>query len=202
MPSSVDKSESRSGGNSRRVAFDRFELDLRSGELRKDGRRIRLQAQPFQLLAMLIENSGEVVTRDEVCRALWQTDTFVDFDHSVAAAVNKIRNALGESVENPRFVETLPQRGYRFIGKIKPEPPLVMAVAKPPRSVELVPVLAAKAWSGEKWTLSLARVAMVVAAAVLFVWLARKPGNSQLDSHLNSHVMTIVPFTSYPGQQT
>ncbi len=144
MPSSVDRSERTSGGNSHRVAFDRFELDLRSGELRKDGRRIRLQAQPFQLLAMLIENAGEVVTRDEVCRALWQTDTFVDFDHSVAAAVSKIREALDDSVENPQFVETLPKRGYRFIGKIKPEGTVVMAVAKPQQSVELVPVPAAR----------------------------------------------------------
>src|SRR5713101_116666 len=181
MPSSVDKSERTSGGNSHRAAFDRFQLDLRSGELRKDGRRIRLQAQPFQLLAMLIENAGEVVTRDEVCRVLWQTDTFVDFDHSVAAAVNKIRVALGDSVENPRFVETLPKRGYRFIGKIRPEAPVVMAVAKPQKSAELVPVPAAKAWSGAKWTLGMAGVAVGVAAAVLFVWLARKPGHSQLD---------------------
>src|SRR5271155_286595 len=119
MLSSAHKSESTSGGNSRRVAFDRFELDPRSGELRKDGRRIRLQAQPFQLLALLIENAGEVVTRDEVCRALWQTDTFVDFDHSVAAAVNKIREALGDSAENPRFVETLPRKGYRFVGQVR-----------------------------------------------------------------------------------
>jgi Tol biopolymer transport system component/DNA-binding winged helix-turn-helix (wHTH) protein len=184
------------------VAFDRFELDLRSGELRKDGRRIRLQAQPFQLLAMLIENAGEVVLRDEVCRALWQTDTFVDFDHSVAAAVNKIREALGDSVENPRFVETLPKRGYRFIGKIKPEAPLIIPIAKPPQSVELLPVPAADARSARKWTWSLAGVVVVVAAALLFVWLARKPGNSPRDAHLNFQAMTMVPFTSYPGLET
>jgi Tol biopolymer transport system component/DNA-binding winged helix-turn-helix (wHTH) protein len=194
MSSSVDKSERASGGNSHRVAFDRFELDLRSGELRKDGRKIRLQAQPFQLLALLIENAGEVVTRDEVCRALWQADTFVDFDHSVAAAVSKIREALGDSVEKPRFVETLPKRGYRFIGKIKSEVPVVMAVAKPLQSVELVPLPAAKAWTSRKWTLGLVASAVLVAAAVLFGWLSRKPGDSQ--------PMTVVPFTSYPGWET
>ena len=194
MSSSVDKSERASGGNSHRVAFDRFELDLRSGELRKDGRKIRLQAQPFQLLAMLIENAGEVVTRDEVCRALWQADTFVDFDHSVAAAVSKIREALGDSVENPRFLETLPKRGYRFIGKIKPEAPVVMAVAKPQQSVELVPVPAANAWTSRKWALGLVGAAVLVAAAVLFGRLSRKPGSSQ--------PMTVVPFTSYPGWET
>jgi Tol biopolymer transport system component/DNA-binding winged helix-turn-helix (wHTH) protein len=184
------------------VAFDRFELDLTSGELHKDGRRIRLQAQPFQLLAMLIENAGEVVTREEVCRTLWLTDTFVDFDHSVAAAVNKIRGALGDSAENPRFVETLPKRGYRFIGKIKPEAPAVMAIAKPPQSVEPAPVPATMGWSGKKWTLGLAGSAVVMAFAVLFVWLAHKPGNSWLDSHLDSQSTTIIPFTSYPGHET
>ncbi len=104
---------------SSRVAFDRFELDLRSGELRKDGRKIRLQAQPFQLLALLIEHVGEVVTREEVCRALWSSDTFVDFDHGVAVAVNKIREALGDDADNARFIETLPKRGYRFIAHVQ-----------------------------------------------------------------------------------
>lgn len=194
MSSSADKSERASAGNSHRVAFDRFELDLRSGELRKDGRKIRLQAQPFQLLALLIENAGEVVTRDEVCRALWQADTFVDFDHSVSAAVNKIREALSDSVENPRFIETLPKRGYRFIGKIKPEAPVVMSVAKVQQSVELVPAPSAKAWTNRKWTLGVAAAAVLVAAAVLFNWPSPKSGNSQ--------PMTVVPFTSYPGRET
>ena len=202
MPSSADKSERASGGNSHRVAFDRFELDLRSGELRKDGRRIRLQPQPIQLLAMLIENAGEVVTRDEVCRALWQTDTFVDFDHSVSAAVNKIREALSDSVDNPRFVETLPKRGYRFIGKIKPEPPVVLPVAKPPQALELATVPATKESTGKNWTLGLAGLAVVAACAVLIIWLARKPVDSRGDAHASSAAMTMVPFTSYPGQET
>src|SRR5271154_7130249 len=174
MSSSVDKPEQAQGGHSQRVVFDRFELDLRSGELRKEGRKIRLQAQPFQLLAMLIDNAGEVVTRDEVSRALWRTDTFVDFDHSVAAAVNKIREALSDSVEDPRFVETVPKRGYRFIGKIKPEAPVVMPVAKPAQAFELTAVPAAKKSSRDKWTVGLVGGVVVVACAVLFVWLARK----------------------------
>jgi TolB-like protein/DNA-binding winged helix-turn-helix (wHTH) protein/Tfp pilus assembly protein PilF len=100
------------------LAFDRFELDLRSGEMRKDGRRIRLQAQPFQLLVLLLKRPGEVVTREEIRRALWQADTFVDFDHSLGSAINKIREALGDSADHPRFVETLPRRGYRFIAEV------------------------------------------------------------------------------------
>jgi len=202
MSSSVDKPESTSGGDSHRVAFDRFEMDLRSGELRKDGRKIRLQAQPFQLLAVLVDNAGEVVTRDEVCRALWRADTFVDFDHSVAAAVNKIREALCDSAENPRFIETVPKRGYRFIGKIKPEAPVVMPVAKPVQSAELMAIPAAKRWNRNKWTLGLAGIAVVVVCAVLIIWLARKPADSRSDAHVSSAAMTMVPFTSYPGQET
>src|SRR5271154_278264 len=151
MSSPVDKPERTSGGNTHRVAFDRYELDLRSGELRKDGRKIRLQAQPFQLLAMLIDNAGEVVTRDEVCRALWRADTFVDFDHSVAAAVNKIREALNDSAENPRFVETVPKRGYRFIGKIKAEAPAGMAVARPTPAAGRPVAVVAVPTSNRRW---------------------------------------------------
>jgi Tol biopolymer transport system component/DNA-binding winged helix-turn-helix (wHTH) protein len=202
MSSSVDKPETKSGGNSQRVAFDRYELDLRSGELRKDGRKIRLQAQPFQLLAMLIGNAGEVVTRDEVSRALWSTDTFVDFDHSVAAAVNKIREALRDSVENPRFVETLPKRGYRFIGKIKRDAPVVMPIAKLARAVELTAIPAAKESRADKWAVGLIGVVVVMACAVLFVWLARRADAARRDAHLNSGAMTMIPFTSYPGVET
>src|SRR5258708_28499283 len=111
-----------------RITFDRFEVDLRSGELRKSGHRIRLQAQPFELLAMLLEHVGGVVTREEVCRKLWN-DTFVDFDHSLAAAVNKIRQSAVDSAGNPRFVETLPKRGYRFIAEIRREQPPALVVA-------------------------------------------------------------------------
>lgn len=109
-----------------RVAFDNFEVNTRSGELRKNGSRIRLQAQPFQLLSLLLRDAGERVTRDEICRELWPADTFVDFEHSSAAAVNKLREALGDSAENPKYIETLPERGYRFIGKIKPDAPVVI----------------------------------------------------------------------------
>jgi len=177
MSSSVDKPETKSGGNSQRVVFDRYEMDLRSGELRKDGRRIRLQAQPFQLLATLIDNAGEVVTRDEVCRALWQTDTFVDFDHSVAAAVNKIREALSDSAENPRFVETVPKRGYRFIGKIKAEAPVVMAVARPTQAAERPVAMVAVRTSNRLWILRLwlgTAAVLLLTASIVAAWAVRR----------------------------
>jgi len=94
-------------------------MDLRAGELRKHGVRIRLQVQPFQILGMLLERPGEAVTREELRQALWPADTFVDFDHGLNNAINRLRETLGDSAESPRFVETLPRRGYRFIAPVE-----------------------------------------------------------------------------------
>jgi TolB-like protein/DNA-binding winged helix-turn-helix (wHTH) protein/Flp pilus assembly protein TadD len=102
-----------------RLRFGVFEVDLRGGELRKHGLRIRLQAQPFQVLSMLLEHPGEVVSREELQKKLWPADTFVDFDHGLNKAVNKIREALGDSADSPRFVETVARRGYRFLVEVK-----------------------------------------------------------------------------------
>ena len=101
------------------VSFGAFEADLPARELRKRGLKIRLQDQPFQVLTILLERPGELVTREELHRVLWPSDIFVDFDNSLNTAINKIRDALGDSAENPRFVETLPRRGYRFIAPIR-----------------------------------------------------------------------------------
>src|SRR5215469_14998943 len=89
------------------VRFDCFEVDFRAGELRKQGVKIKLQEQPLQILAMLLEHPGEVVTREELRNKLWPADTFVDFDHGLNKAINKLREALGDSADNPRFIETL-----------------------------------------------------------------------------------------------
>jgi TolB-like protein/DNA-binding winged helix-turn-helix (wHTH) protein/Tfp pilus assembly protein PilF len=113
------------------LCFGVFELDLRAGELRKHGLRVRLQEQPFQVLAVLLEHPGDVVTREELQKKLWPADTFVDFDHGLNKAVNKIREALGDSAESPRFVETIARRGYRFLAEVK------VADAVPVRSPEL-----------------------------------------------------------------
>jgi TolB-like protein/DNA-binding winged helix-turn-helix (wHTH) protein/Flp pilus assembly protein TadD len=99
----------------RLIRFGVFELDLRSGELRRQGRKIRLEGQPVQVLICLLENPGELVTREELHRKLWPADTFVNFEHGLNAAVKRLRQALSDSADNPRFVETLPRRGYRFI---------------------------------------------------------------------------------------
>jgi TolB-like protein/DNA-binding winged helix-turn-helix (wHTH) protein/Flp pilus assembly protein TadD len=114
-----------------RLLFGVFELDLRAGELRKHGLRVRLQEQPFQVLAMLLEHHGEVLTREELQKKLWPADTFVDFDHGLNKAINKIREALSDSAESPRFVETVARRGYRFLAEVK------VSDAPPLRSLEL-----------------------------------------------------------------
>jgi len=101
------------------VRFEAYEADLRTGELYKAGRKIKLQVQPFHILAMLVERPGEVITREELREKLWPADTFVDFDHSLNTAIKKLRQALCDDKKKPRFVETLPKRGYRFIGAVE-----------------------------------------------------------------------------------
>ena len=105
------------------VRFGVFEADLAAGELRKSGVRIRLQDQPFQILTLLLERPGEVVSREEIRQRLWPADTFVDFDHSLNTAVNKLREALGDSASSPRYIETLARKGYRFVAPVHPVEP-------------------------------------------------------------------------------
>src|ERR1700682_1787835 len=102
-----------------RQRFGLFEADLASGELYKHGRLIHIQEQPFRILAMLLERPGEVVSREEVRKKLWPDGTFVDFDEGLDTALKKLRQALGDSSQNPIFVETIPRRGYRFIGSLR-----------------------------------------------------------------------------------
>ena len=188
MPFRIRKDVASPSPQPQRIAFDNFEVDLRSGEVHKNGARIRLQAQPFQLLALLLENAGEVVTRDEICRELWPSNTFVDFEHGLAAAVNKVREALCDSADNPRYIETLPKRGYRFIGKIKPEAPVVMAVAEQQRhqgaaevraTVEAIrpdagTVVVAPAAHLRLSAVAIAAAALILVAAAAVAWLRAK----------------------------
>ena len=106
------------------LRFGLFEVDLRGRELRRSGVKLKLQEQPFEVLSLLLERPGEVVTREELRDRLWPADTFVDFDHSVNAAIKRLRDALGDSADSPRFVETLHKRGYRFIAPIALSPML------------------------------------------------------------------------------
>ena len=103
----------------RAVRFSVFEVDLRAGELRRNGIKVKLQNQPFQILSMLLERPGEIITRDEMRARLWPAETFVDFDHGLNSAIRRLRYALGDSAESPTFVETLGGRGYRFIFSVE-----------------------------------------------------------------------------------
>jgi Tol biopolymer transport system component/DNA-binding winged helix-turn-helix (wHTH) protein len=133
--------------DTRRVQFGVFEANLKTGELRRSGVRIRVQSQPFKVLAALLEQPGEVVSRENLQKRLWGTDTTVDFDHSLGIAVNKLRDALGDSAENPRFIETLAKRGYRFIAPVKDVgPPAGPQLVQPAVAIPAVPVASNTLW--------------------------------------------------------
>jgi DNA-binding winged helix-turn-helix (wHTH) protein len=159
---------------SHRLRFDDFEVDLRSGELWKSGKRVRLQDQPFQVLCALLQRQGEIVPREELKQTLWPADTFVDFDDGLNTAVRKIRDVLGDSAEKPRYVETIPRRGYRFVGQLADVRPVVLpspveeSKAGPEKeNARLRPSAHAdlqtqKALSSVRWRVLLAGVAVLV----------------------------------------
>jgi DNA-binding winged helix-turn-helix (wHTH) protein len=125
--------------SSRRYRFGAYEADAATGELRRQGLRIKLNAQPFQVLLMLIERPGQLLTREEISSELWPDGTFVDYEHGVNSAVNRIREALGDTAGNPRFIETLARRGYRFVAPVEPigigeKPPSATVSASPAAS--------------------------------------------------------------------
>ena len=122
------------------VRFGLFEVDRKAGELRRNGERVRLQDQPFQVLLTLLERPGEVVTREELRGRLWPDDTFVDFEHSINTAVRRLRDALGDTAESPRYVETVARKGYRFLA------PVNGAETRLPSLVPAVPAHRARRW--------------------------------------------------------
>ncbi len=131
---------SRAVANAKRIRFGLYEANLESGELFKNGQKLRLQEQPFQVLVALVERPGEVVTRDDLRQRLWPSDTFVDFEHSLNTAINKVRDVLGDTAANPRFVETLPRRGYRFIAPVISAEPALAATPAPAEEGVAAPV--------------------------------------------------------------
>jgi TolB-like protein/DNA-binding winged helix-turn-helix (wHTH) protein/Flp pilus assembly protein TadD len=153
-----------SAPHARALRFDNFELDVRAGELRKRGVRLRLQGQPLQVLAALLSRAGDVVTREELRAQIWKADTFVDFDHSLHNAIARLRDALGDSAETPRYIETLPRRGYRFIAPVEREE----AQARPASAESVRPgeVLVAPGLSKPR------RLLIATILALLFIALA------------------------------
>src|ERR1700728_3742308 len=129
--------ESQVKNGSRTIRFGAFEADLHSGEVRKSGNRVKLQDQPFKVLEILLERPGSLVTREELQTRIWPEETYGDFDHAVNVAVGKLRTALGDSADNPCFIETVPRRGYRFVATVKFGPgeartDALAAVLRPP----------------------------------------------------------------------
>jgi DNA-binding winged helix-turn-helix (wHTH) protein len=114
-----------------RLAFGPFEVNSQAGELLKSGVHVRLSGQPFQILLVLLAHPGDAVTRDRLCQQIWGDETFVDFEHGLNAAMNKVRRALGDSAENPRYIETVPGRGYRFIGAMERRLPAPVPSSSP-----------------------------------------------------------------------
>ena len=166
-------------GTSQVIRFATFEVDLHAQELRKGGLRLKLSGQPFQVLAILLEQPGTVVTREELQKRLWP-NTFVDVDHNLNTAINKIREALGDSSENPRFVETLPRRGYRFIGKVD------------------VPRKLNGGTNGRRAWMKIASWTVVSAACVL---VAAFVYHRTWDSKQVEQEFKPVPFTAYAGRE-
>ncbi|MBZ5649496.1 MAG: winged helix-turn-helix domain-containing protein [Acidobacteriia bacterium] len=177
------------------VRFGTFEVDLPAGELRKGGVKLKLTGQPFQVLAILLERPGEVVTRQDLQKRLWP-DTFVDVDHNLNTAINKIREVLGDSAESPRFVETLPRRGYRFIGELeRPVQPVVEAAVEPVTTGE--PDRGSdsrKLW----WKVS----AVIVTVSIIVVGAGVTYRRFKTQRPQEQAVLTAVPFTALPGQET
>ena len=147
----------------RHIRFESFELDLRTCELRKDGSPVKLQGQPMQILVMLLERPGEIVTREELQKTLWPNDTFVEFDHSINAAIKRLRHALGDSTESPKYIETLARRGYRFIWPID----VTGTTAEPDRAVKETQVSAGASPKPKNYRLLVSVAAIVAILAVL-----------------------------------
>ena len=186
------------GSNGHPLRFSSFELDLSARELRKHGLKIKLQDQPFQILALLLEKPGEIVTREQMRDRLWPADTFVDFDHSLNSAVKKLRQALNDDPDVPRFIETLPRRGYRFIAPLRNGSSLDTAAVETPESTSTSQnsVAASATLSTlrtHQWKLWAAGAVGFALALGLVAWF--RPWRSE--NTANSAAIRLVPLTSF-----
>lgn len=182
------------------VRFEGFQLDLRAGELRQDGGKvIRLPEQPFQILVMLVEHPGELVTREEIRKCLWPNDTIVEFEHSISAAMNRLRQALGDSAEAPRYIETLPKRGYRFIRTVARAqvPPIAFHETGNPLQLSRASESNVGSNSRKNW-LPIAASIFVGMACLLAALFAYRGSRSRAELA----TLTPVPFSALPGRES
>src|SRR6202050_3118712 len=184
------------GSSSACLRFGVFEADLRNGELTKQGKRLRLQEQPFQLLAMLLERPGELVTREEVRQRLWPP-TIVDFDHGLNKAISKIRDILGDSAENPRFIQTVARRGYRFLADVTVVNTGEVAAAPPENASVDSPTLdPAPARSRPSAAWAMAGAALLLITAGMGIWIRSTSNHSSLPSIRS---LAVLPLENLSG---
>jgi Tol biopolymer transport system component/DNA-binding winged helix-turn-helix (wHTH) protein len=184
------------------VRFGPFEADVRTGELRKDGRRVRISNQSFAVLALLVARPGELVTREELCASLWPAGTFVEYEQGLNAAINRVREALGDSAASPRFIETLPKRGYRFIAPVtvaaREVGPATSAPAEdaPERDATPPPAVPRRHTRG-----LVIGSAVLVAALATWMALTRYVHAPGVDDARSDRGWTVTPFTSFLGEE-
>jgi len=172
----------------RRVRFGVFEADFFAGELRKNGMKVKLHAQPLAVLKILLEHSGEVVTRDELKQRLWGSNTFVDFEHGLNKAINKLREALSDDADTPRYIQTLPRRGYRFIGPLTMTKPAELAT--PPQRTK----------SKLRFTAAFASAGLVLFALGIY-WFGIGHRVSQTPPREKA-MLAVLPFENMSGDQS
>lgn len=181
------------------VRFGVFEVELRTAELRKQGVRIRLPGQSFQVLEALLLRPGELVTREELKQKLWPSDSFGDFEHGLNAAVNRVREALGDSSDNPRFVETLPRRGYRFIAPVEGSPVELL----PAKTPQLTPAPQARTsdTGPRHWTMRPALVALIAVLLILLgaLYLTHRKSSAGRAAEPDNEDVRVSPLTALPG---
>ena len=176
--------------------FGVFEADVRAAELRKQGAKIKLQEQPFQVLLVLLEKPGAVITREEIQKRVWPADTFVDFDHGVNNTIRRLREALSDSAENPRFIETLSRRGYRFIA-----PVTIVNVGQEVTDPESVAAPASRRRRLHWWGIAAAILVLVV-GAFLAGRAFRARGRVLVTSSAQIRSLAVLPFDNLSGDPT
>ena len=190
------------------IRFGAHELDVAGMELRKNGVRIRLQDQPFLVLSALVAKPGEVVTREELKDRVWASDTFVDFDQSLNKAVNRLREVLNDAASQPRYIETVRRRGYRFVAHVQDvgppaEAPPVASVADSRSAIPTIPPLPGRATRNQKWLVSgLAAALVLLAGSGGWLWLHSRPAKTTLRplTRLTYNGVSVAPSSSPDGK--
>ena len=183
---------------SSRLRFEDFELDIRAGELRKQGVRLRLRGQPLQVLGILLEHAGDVVTREELQSRIWLTDTFVDFDHSLHNAIARIREVLDDSAENPRYIETLPRRGYRYIGPVEDAPAQPVSVEEPDNSGKVLSLAGPRKRGSHLAVVARAGILCSLLALGLIAWTVWRPVSAK-PVGASIHSLAVLPLSNLSG---